>query len=158
MVGATGRGVEPATRETYQNGVRKITYIDPEGNEIGFGGAPSDRPEPDRELDRVVERELALLDPAVRSDPERVRAFLHPDFTEFGASGRVWDRSSIAEVTSGVDEPITATERTSRWLGPDAVLLTYRSHAGERHALRSSTWIRHDGEWLLLFHQGTPCA
>jgi hypothetical protein len=27
-------------RETYSNGVRKITYRDPYGNEIGFGGAP----------------------------------------------------------------------------------------------------------------------
>jgi catechol 2,3-dioxygenase-like lactoylglutathione lyase family enzyme len=36
------RGLEPATRETYSNGVRKTTYRDPEGNEIGFGGAPAD--------------------------------------------------------------------------------------------------------------------
>jgi len=32
---------EPAQRETYPNGVRKITYVDPDGNEIGFGGVPS---------------------------------------------------------------------------------------------------------------------
>jgi catechol 2,3-dioxygenase-like lactoylglutathione lyase family enzyme len=35
-----GRGIEPAERETYANGVRKTTYRDPDGNEIGFGGAP----------------------------------------------------------------------------------------------------------------------
>ena len=34
------RGIEPALRETYGNGVRKATYRDPDGNEIGFGGAP----------------------------------------------------------------------------------------------------------------------
>ncbi len=34
------RGVEPVERETYENGVRKVTYRDPDGNEIGFGGAP----------------------------------------------------------------------------------------------------------------------
>jgi catechol 2,3-dioxygenase-like lactoylglutathione lyase family enzyme len=34
------RGLDPALRETYENGVRKITYRDPDGNEIGFGGAP----------------------------------------------------------------------------------------------------------------------
>jgi len=34
------RGLEPAERETYSNGVRKITYRDADGNEIGFGGAP----------------------------------------------------------------------------------------------------------------------
>jgi hypothetical protein len=36
----TERGLDPAERETYSNGVRKITYRDPDGNEIGFGGAP----------------------------------------------------------------------------------------------------------------------
>jgi predicted enzyme related to lactoylglutathione lyase len=34
------RGLEPARRETYSNGVRKATYVDPAGNEFEFGGAP----------------------------------------------------------------------------------------------------------------------
>jgi predicted enzyme related to lactoylglutathione lyase len=33
------RGLEPARRETYSNGVRKATYVDPDGNEFEFGGA-----------------------------------------------------------------------------------------------------------------------
>jgi len=40
VAGMADRGIEPTTRETYGNGVRKATYHDPEGNEIGFGGAP----------------------------------------------------------------------------------------------------------------------
>jgi catechol 2,3-dioxygenase-like lactoylglutathione lyase family enzyme len=36
-----GRGIEPATRETFGDGVRKITYRDPDGNEISFGGRRS---------------------------------------------------------------------------------------------------------------------
>lgn len=34
------RGLDPAEQETYPNGVRKITYRDPDGNEFSFGGAP----------------------------------------------------------------------------------------------------------------------
>jgi len=34
------RGLDPVERETYTGGVRKITYRDPDGNEIGLGGAP----------------------------------------------------------------------------------------------------------------------
>ncbi|MEO5709086.1 MAG: VOC family protein [Nocardioidaceae bacterium] len=34
------RGLGPATSETYENDVRKITYRDDDGNEIGFGGGP----------------------------------------------------------------------------------------------------------------------
>ena len=37
---AAGRGVRPVTRETYGNGVRKVTFRDPDGNEVGFGGGP----------------------------------------------------------------------------------------------------------------------
>ncbi|MFI6277742.1 VOC family protein [Streptomyces sp. NPDC050988] len=40
VAGMADRGIEPTKRETYGNGVRKATYHDPEGNEIGFGGAP----------------------------------------------------------------------------------------------------------------------
>ena len=38
-----GRGLEPAHRETYENGVRKVIYRDPDGNELGFGGGPAER-------------------------------------------------------------------------------------------------------------------
>jgi quercetin dioxygenase-like cupin family protein len=34
------RGLNPAQRETYANGVRKVSYRDDDGNEISFGGAP----------------------------------------------------------------------------------------------------------------------
>ncbi|WP_200307352.1 VOC family protein [Streptomyces adelaidensis] len=40
VAGIADRGLKPAVRETYSNGVRKVTYRDPDGNEIGFGGAP----------------------------------------------------------------------------------------------------------------------
>ena len=39
--GIAARGIEPDTRETYENGVRKVTYRDPDGNEIGLGGGPA---------------------------------------------------------------------------------------------------------------------
>jgi catechol 2,3-dioxygenase-like lactoylglutathione lyase family enzyme len=39
---AASRGIDPRTRETYGNGVRKAVYSDPDGNEIGVGGAPAD--------------------------------------------------------------------------------------------------------------------
>ena len=38
----TERGIQPVERETYSNGVRKVTYRDPDGNEIGLGGGPAE--------------------------------------------------------------------------------------------------------------------
>jgi len=110
----------------------------------------------DADAREVIERELALLDPHVRADAARVRAHLHPDFVEYGASGRVWDRASIASAINGSTEPIAASDMQVRRLGPGAVLLTYRSEVSGRSALCSSTWVREsDAGWLLLFHQGT---
>ena len=41
FVGAVAqRGIEPASQETYENGVRKATFRDPDDNEIGIGGSP----------------------------------------------------------------------------------------------------------------------
>jgi hypothetical protein len=34
------RGLEPSEQVTYSNGVRKVLYRDPDGNEVGFGGPP----------------------------------------------------------------------------------------------------------------------
>lgn len=37
----SGRGLLPAEREVYDNGVRKAIFRDPDGNEFGFGGGPT---------------------------------------------------------------------------------------------------------------------
>jgi catechol 2,3-dioxygenase-like lactoylglutathione lyase family enzyme len=37
------RGLEPHEDVTYSNGVRKAVYRDPDGNEVGFGGAQTER-------------------------------------------------------------------------------------------------------------------
>jgi hypothetical protein len=33
------RGIEPSEEETYGDGVRKVIYRDPDGNEVGLGGS-----------------------------------------------------------------------------------------------------------------------
>ncbi len=35
------RGLEPDEQLAFGNGVRKVLYRDPDGNEVGFGGAPA---------------------------------------------------------------------------------------------------------------------
>ena len=37
---AEARGVHPESRETYDNGVRKVIFRDPDGNELGCAGPP----------------------------------------------------------------------------------------------------------------------
>ena len=42
VAAVAARGLEPDEIETYSNGVRKVLYRDPDGNEVGIGGAPLD--------------------------------------------------------------------------------------------------------------------
>jgi catechol 2,3-dioxygenase-like lactoylglutathione lyase family enzyme len=41
LSGIAARGLEPTSVETYDNGVRKALFTDPDGNEVGLGGAPA---------------------------------------------------------------------------------------------------------------------
>ncbi|MEB3371869.1 nuclear transport factor 2 family protein [Saccharopolyspora mangrovi] len=115
----------------------------------------------DVDFEVVIGRELRLQEPGVRGDADAVRALLHPEFREFGASGAVWDRDSIVratEASSSTDERIEAREFQATRLGPDAVMLTYTTHYRGASALRTSIWVRERGEWLLRHHQGTRTA
>ncbi|WP_019200459.1 VOC family protein [Tsukamurella sp. 1534] len=40
LAGAESRGLAPSSVEVYENGVRKALFHDPDGNEVGIGGAP----------------------------------------------------------------------------------------------------------------------
>lgn len=110
----------------------------------------------------AVERELRLLDPEVRASPEQVGALLHPEFHEFGASGRRWDRTSVIAALAGAAEagaaPITASGMKGVELAPGLVHLTFDTEHNGSRAHRSSLWRLTGSGWLLYFHQATPFA
>ena len=110
------------------------------------------------DFDEVIQRELSLLAPDIRRNQKLIRELLHPDFVEFGASGRVWDVESIVHaLTTEVDPPdLKALDIVANSISPSAVLLIYRCEGGGRKSLRSSLWVRNEeGKWVLFFHQGT---
>lgn len=122
--------------------------------------APPSAPGTLSAVEAAVQGELRLLDPEVRSSPERVGALLHPEFTEIGASGRLWDRESVlvalAERPGTGVRPLTASRMRGTRLTPDCVHLTFDTDNNGRLAHRSSLWRRTDAGWQLYFHQGTP--
>jgi len=109
-------------------------------------------------MDEVVALELLMLDPAVRADRAEVERLLHPEFREFGTSGQVWERGSIiAALAEDPGPPARASDVEARVVAPDVVLVTYVAEAAGLRSLRSSLWVRDEGGWRALFHQGTRC-
>ncbi|MFF4058716.1 DUF4440 domain-containing protein [Streptomyces sp. NPDC001668] len=110
----------------------------------------------------AIQGELRLLDPEVRASPDSVGALLHPEFHEFGASGRHWDRASIIAALAGATDqgagPITASGMKGVELAPGLVHLLFDTERNGRRAHRSSLWRLTPSGWLLYFHQATPFA
>lgn len=106
--------------------------------------------------------EDSILDPAVRADPARMRALLAPEFMEFGASGRVFDRDGIIAVLAAEPARVARQARgfKVRLVAPGAALTTWRVQRDDGiETLRSSIWQQQaDGRWLMVFHQGTLAA
>ena len=105
--------------------------------------------------------EERLLDPAVRAVPAQVRELLAPEFTEFGASGRVFNRDAIL-ATLASEPPRVARQARGfkvRELAPGVALTTWRVTRDDGiETLRSSVWQQQGGRWQMVFHQGTLAA
>jgi len=113
--------------------------------------------------DEIRALEERLLQLGVRHSPGELDRLLADDFSEFGSSGRVFDKPAIirslaAELGGGWRYSLE--EFRVVLLAPSVALATYRLVGHEppdepRHALRSSIWTSQDGSWRLVFHQGT---
>ena len=111
-----------------------------------------------------LERKLQC--PDVRASPDEVGRLLADGFLEFGASGSVWTRQQVIEglpldqKTQPVYE-LTRGDFSVHWLA-DVSLITYRgtrripSDGREFDFVRSSIWKLINGQWRMVFHQGTP--
>lgn len=117
-------------------------------------------------LDPLIALERLLHQPAVRADAAAVARLLHPQFREFGRSGRSYSRAAMLELLAAEDPADTSIEVVSQdfalqMLGDNAALLTYRSaHRSpdghlSRPSWRSSIWRLEALGWQMIFHQGT---
>lgn len=82
---------------------------------------------------------------------------LHPDYKEFGQSGRIYKYENFAgyRLTDDSEYKVTAFEVNS--LSDDSRLCTYvliNQTTGAK-SNRSSVWVLHDNDWKMIFHQGT---
>jgi hypothetical protein len=105
----------------------------------------------------AIAGELALLDPAVRSDRVAAARLIDPEFLEVGQGGRLWDCAQVlAEFGSASSVPhVTVSEMEARPIADHLVLVTYVSTVENRSVRRSSIWRESAEGWRVMFHQGT---
>ena len=106
--------------------------------------------------------EEALLRPEIRTSSAELSRLLGEDFIEFGSSGRVYGRAQVIEALQAASsDRITLESFRLQELGEHAVLARYVAvrHDGSglelTRSLRSSIWKREEGQWRIVFHQGT---
>lgn len=125
----------------------------------------------DAALATVEELEQELQTPECRADRQRLEALLAPNFTEVGASGRVWSRDEaldhmVAQPEAGaidvVKPQLTAIDDNVvlvRWLEPGTGPEPGTGSEPSTGTQRSSLWCRNtEGDWQIVFHQGTLSA
>ncbi len=104
--------------------------------------------------------EESLWRDETRFDTLYMEKVLHPDFFEFGRSGRVYERSKTIYVPrSHIDAILPLENLEYHEVSDDTVLLTYRSQVKYETLEiwnRSSLWVKCEDIWQLYFHQGTP--
>ena len=106
----------------------------------------------------ILAREEALLQPDVRKSQALVDS-LASEFIEFGASRRAYSRQDLVEALKSESPSLqTASHVRVFSVSEDVVLIAYmieRHGSPAVHTLRSSLWERKDGDWRMVFHQGT---
>ena len=112
---------------------------------------------------RALEAELHRLESALaRRDPELIdadaaalTALIADDFFEFGASGKTWTAPDVRKtLTNEAPRDVPMEDFAVVRIATGVALVTYRSR-DPRHARRSSIWVRRQGRWQMVFHQGT---
>jgi hypothetical protein len=108
------------------------------------------------DIEELFELETSLHKQEIRNSPAAVAALLADDFTEFGSSGRVYDKPAIIELlrseAATPDQKVTVENFAVRQLSSNVALVTYLS---SKSTLRSSIWRLSDSRWQMIFHQGT---
>jgi hypothetical protein len=112
---------------------------------------------------RSLETELHTTE--ARRNWQRMEMLLHPDFVEFGRSGRRYTRADILHEFGPTTVPAVRSENFElAALAEGIALLTYASAHEDadgkqsQHTLRSSVWVCTETGWQIRFHQGTPIA
>ncbi len=113
----------------------------------------------------IYDLETTLLKPEIRSSAKDLDLLLADDFMEFGSSGEIYDKKMILERLPKDTEisPVQfeVSDFQVKELSENIVLATFKTDKispDKSHvvALRASIWRKANGNWQMIYHQGTP--
>ena len=108
----------------------------------------------------LEELELALLDPAKRSDALVLDRLIADDFVEIAASGRSFGKDEVlARLPGESGVSFRAKHLVANLLSPTVGLVTYSATRTADGAIaqsrRCSIWRLDQDQWRMVYHQGT---
>ena len=112
-------------------------------------------------INQIIKQEIQLLDKVDALDV--LAELIDNEFIEIGSSATVYDKAEVI-LWLASDDPSEriGTSFKAHPLAENIILLTYISTikdtpvAESKQAIRSSIWRLSDGQWRMVFHQGTP--
>ncbi|MDF2999924.1 MAG: hypothetical protein K0Q48_43 [Bacillota bacterium] len=111
----------------------------------------------------LLGKEQDLLSHELCRERSKLERLLSDDFLEYGTSGTVYSkRDTIDALCAMKKRDIEIHEFEVDSLGPYAAVAHYTAFEKKEKeraccTLRTSIWRLEEGEWKLLFHQGTCC-
>lgn len=103
-----------------------------------------------------------LLNPEIRKSPQEISQLLADEFIEIGASGTVYDKQKTIEtLVHEKGRHLLMEDYKTKELSAELILSTYllvksdKDDIDKEHSFRTSIWKISNGNWHLIFHQGT---
>lgn len=112
-------------------------------------------------INQIIKQETQLLDKV--DAPDVLAELIDNEFIEIGSSAVIYDKAEVLRWLASDDQSERiGTSFKAHPLAENIILLTYISNikdtplAESKQAIRSSIWRLTDGQWRMVFHQGTP--
>ena len=120
----------------------------------------------EEDLQKIIyDLETSLLKPEIRSSTRDLDILLADDFMEFGSSGKVYDKKMILDRLPKDTEissiQFIVSDFQIKELSENVVLATFKTDKISTDnssviSLRASIWKKINGNWQMVYHQGTP--
>lgn len=112
----------------------------------------------------LVELELHLQKPEVRSSYAELDRLISDDFIEFAATGCSFGKGEVlARLPDERSPTIETSQFAVREIANGVCQVTYRAKLKKADdnvtsfSMRSSIWRQYQDIWQIVFHQGTQC-